>query len=114
MAFTLSSLYLASIHLYLQTCQSESTKRLAGYEQGFGLIKLDVVGLGLCDMMYVCINCSKDINTQQPHIATFLPPDPFLHDEAHYLGKVGRGREVDSILFVLYVEPTASTFSCIA
>lgn len=52
-------------------------------------------------MMYICINCSDDTNSQQTHIATFLPPDPFLRDEAHYLGLVSGGREVDSILFSL-------------
>lgn len=72
---------------------------------------MDIISIGNCNMMGVCINCSDDINAQQPHIATCLPPDPFLQNEAHYLSMVGRGRAVESILFLLYVGWTENIFS---
>lgn len=53
---------------------------------------MDIISIEICGVMCVCINCSDDVNSQQTHIATFLPPDPFLQDEAHYLSMVGRGR----------------------
>lgn len=72
---------------------------------------MDIISIGNCNMMGVCINCSADINAQQTHVAAFFPPEPFLQNEAHYLSMVGGGREVDSILFLLYVGSTENTFS---
>lgn len=37
---------------------------------------MHIISIGICDVMRVCMNCSNDINAQQPHVATFLPPDP--------------------------------------
>ncbi len=70
---------------------------------------MDIIRIGNCYMTGVCINCGNDINVQQPHIATFLPPESFLENEAHYLGMAGGGREVDSIPFLTYVRSTENT-----
>lgn len=67
---------------------------------------MHIISIGFCDMMYVCVNCSDGVNAQQPHVPAFLPPEPLLQNEAHYLGLVSGGRKVDSILLLLYVGAT--------
>lgn len=80
--------------------KSEQTS-LPSHEHKVRLISMDIISIGICRMIYACMNWNY-INSQRAHIAVLLPPFPFLQDEAHYLSMVCRGR-LNSVFAVCWI-----------
>lgn len=116
MAFILSWMPPAMIHLYLQTCQRRECSPLACLQVFWqdGSKKSQSNQYAHCwyrNLLHdIYIICSEDTNVAATH-RHILNQDLFLQEEVYYVNLVSRGGEVDSILSLQYVRSTENAFN---